>query len=164
MSPLLYRARGGRFEFQYGRNWHLVGQDDKHVVCRLVTERGDFVAQVTLAPYTKEAPGKMVKFEDFVRLTAEAPGWEQQEELEKNANVDVASESGIRAYRVGATGKLGGVAAIQYFHLVAGPRGDQLIVTFTMDPAQASKLSPHDLNLIRSISFPRENAAVSKAE
>jgi hypothetical protein len=154
MSAVVYRDPRGRFELTHGRNWHLVGEQDKYRVYRLLSERGDFVAQATLAPYTKEAPGKMTDLDEFVRLTAQAPGWDQDETLlEKNANVDVPGENGLKVYRVGATGKLGGVAAIQYFHLVAGPGGDQLIVTFTMDPKQAPNLSPHDLTLIRGIRF-----------
>ena len=155
MANITYRDPKNRFELQHGRNWHLVGQEDKHLVYRLLSERGDFVAQVTLTPYAKETPGKVMDIEEFVRLMAAAPGWEQEEGLlEKNAKVDVPGDSGIQVYRVGATGKLGGVVAIQYFHLVAGPAGERMIVTFTMDPKQAPNLSPHDLTLIRSIAFP----------
>src|SRR4029077_3791718 len=70
MSNIVYRDPKGRFELQHGRNWHLVSQDDKHVVLRLLSERGDFVAQVTLTPYTKEMPGKMMDIEEFARLMA----------------------------------------------------------------------------------------------
>jgi hypothetical protein len=155
-SNLVYRDPKGRFEFQYGRNWHLVGHEDKHVVLRLLSERGDFIAQATFTPYTKETPGKMMEIDDFVHLMAEAPGWEQDDQLlEKNASVDVAAERSLKIFRVGAGGKLGGVPAIQYFHLLTGIAGDQMIITFTMDPKQAPNLSPHDLALIRSISFPQ---------
>jgi len=155
MSLITYRDPKNRFEFQYGRNWHMVGQEEKYLVLRLLTERGDFVAQVTFTPYKKETPGNMMDIDDFAQLMGQAPTWEQEEVLlEKNAKVDVSGDSGLKVYRVGATGKLAGVPAIQYFHLVTGSRGDQLIVTFTMDPKQAPNLSPHDLNLIRSITFP----------
>jgi hypothetical protein len=154
MSNITYRDPKGRFELQHGRGWHLVGQQDKHLVYRLLSDRGDFVAQATLTPHTKDAPGKMMELDAFGRMMAEAPGWAQDEVLEKLANVEMPAEGGLKVYRVGATGKLGGVPAIQYFHLVAGPKGDQLIVTFTMDPRQAPNLSPHDMTLVRNISFP----------
>ena len=73
--------------------------------------------------------------------------------MEKNAKVEAASDGEHKVYRVGATGKLNGVSALQYFHLITGGRGDQLIVTFTMDSKQATNLSPHDLNLLRGITF-----------
>jgi hypothetical protein len=114
-----------------------------------------------LTPFTKEAPGKMMDIDDFVRLMAQAPGWEQEDSLlEKNAKVDVSGDEGFKVFRVGASGKLGGVPAIQYFHLVTGARGDQLLVTFTMDPKQAPNLSPHDLTLLRGISFPQVETVV----
>ena len=163
MSNITYRDPKGRFELQHGRNWHLVGQEEKHVVLRLLSERGDFVAQVTLTPYTKETPGKMMDIDEFVRLMAEAPGWEQEDGLlEKNAKVDVSGDSCLKVYRVGATGKLEGVPAIQYFHLLTGLGGEQLIVTFTMDPKQAPNLSPHDLTFLRGITLPRADGTVSK--
>ncbi len=152
MTDVTYRDPKGRFGFQHGRNWHLVSRDDKHLVYRLLTERGDFVAQATLTPYSKESPGKMMELEDFVRRMAEVPGWTQEEVLEKNAHFDVAED--LKVYRVGAGGKLSGVPAIQYFHLVTGPHGDQLIVTFTMDPTQVSNLTQHDMAFLRGVSFP----------
>jgi hypothetical protein len=163
MSAIVYRDSKGRFELQHGRHWHFVGQEEKHVVFRLLSERGDFVAQMTLTPYTREAPGKMMDIDEFVHLMAEAPGWEQEDALlEKNAKVDVSGDSPFKVYRVGATGKLAGVPAIQYFHLLTGLGGEQLIVTFTMDPKQAPNLSPHDLTVLRGITFPRVDATVSK--
>jgi hypothetical protein len=152
MTNVTYRDPKGAFAFQHGRNWHLVGRDDKHLVYRLLTDRGDFVAQATLMPYTKETPGKMMDLDNFARRMAEVPGWTQEEVLEKNANLGVSED--LKVYRVGAAGKLSGVPAVQYFHLMTGPRGDQLIVTFTMDPSQTSNLSQHDMAFLRGVSFP----------
>lgn len=158
MLPLRYRDSQGRFEFQHQREWHLVGQQDQQLVYRLLSERGDFVAQVTFTPYRKEKPGTMMSVDEFAVLMASAPGWEQEGTLlEKKDNVDVSG--GIKAYRVGAAGKLDGVAVVQYFHLLTGPRGDQLIVTFTMRPEQVDQLQLRDLTLIQSITFPEAKNA-----
>ncbi len=165
VTGISYRDARGRFSFQHSRNWHMVGQQDKHLVLRLLSERGDFVAQATLTPFTRETPGKMMDIDQFVALMATAPGWEQEADLiEKNAKVDMPPESGLKAYRVGATGKLSGVAAIQYFHLLTADSGEQMVVTFTMDPKQAPNLSPHDLTLVRNITLSARNdaTAVSK--
>ncbi len=154
MSNIAYRDPKGRFDCAFNRQWHLVGQEDKHVVLRLLSERGDFVAQATITPYLKASGNADV--EEFARLMAGTPGWEQEGDLlEKNASVVVASDSNMKVMRVGASGKLSGVPAIQYFHLVTGPRGDQLLVTFTMDPKQAPNLLSHDLTLIRGITLPQ---------
>jgi hypothetical protein len=152
MALVHYRDAKGRFEFQHSRDWHLVGQQDDHVVYRLLSERGDFIAQATLTPYRKEKPGAMMKADDFALLMANAPGWEQDDKLlEKNENVNVPN--GAKAYRIGAAGKLDGVAVVQYFHLLHGPQGDQMIVTFTMRPEQADQLQLRDMTLIQSITF-----------
>ena len=156
MSAVHYRDPKGRFDLQYARNWHLVSQDEKHLVLRLLSERGDFIAQATLTPYTKVEPGKMMDIDEFVSLMAAAPGWEQEDGLvEKTSKVEAGEDGAHQIYRVGATGKLGGVSALQYFHLIAGAGGDQVIVTFTMDPKQAPNLSSHDLAFLRGIAFPR---------
>jgi hypothetical protein len=160
MTPLHYRDAKARFEIQHGREWHLVGQEDKHVVFRLM-DRGDFVAQATLTPFKKEQPGMMMPIDDFVNLMAAAPGWEHEELLEKNDKVDVAGASGLKVYRVGASGKLEGVKAVQYFYLIQSAQGSQMIVTFTMDPAQAQKLDARDLTLVRSLTLLEGEEAVS---
>lgn len=153
MTDIAYRDPQGRFECRFTRNWHLVGREEKHLVLRLLSERGDFIAQATLMPYRKSS-GK-TDVEDFARLMASTPGWEQEGDfLEKIASVNLASDSKIKVMRVGATGKLSGVPALQYFHLLTGPRGDQMIVTFTMDPKQAPNLQSQDLTLLRGITLP----------
>lgn len=153
MTDIAYRDPQGRFECQFARDWHLVGREEKHLVLRLLSERGDFIAQATLTPYTKSS-GK-TDVDDFARLMAATPGWQQEGDfLEKIASVNLAADSKIKVMRVGATGKLSGVPALQYFHLLTGPRGDQMIVTFTMDPKQAPNLQSQDLTLLRGIALP----------
>ena len=41
---------------------------------------------------------------------------------------------------------------MQYFYLVAGPQGEQTVLTFTMTPKQAQKLESRDLVLVRGLS------------
>ena len=51
--------------------------------------------------------------------------------------------------------KLNGLEVLQYFCLLAGPNGDQLVLTYTMKPADAQKLDTRDLNLLRGVTFSR---------
>lgn len=141
----------GRFELQHGREWRLVGQQEKHLVYRLI-DRGDFVAQVTLTPFKKEEPGNRMALEDFVELMTEAPGWKHEDLIDKNDKVEVGG--GVKVYRVAASGELEGVKAVQYFYLLHDPQGYQMIVTFTMAPNQARNLDARDLALLRGIRFP----------
>jgi hypothetical protein len=55
------------------------------------------------------------------------------------------------------------VRAVQYVYLVAGPGGDQAVLTFTMTPAQTRKLGSRDLEFVRGLLLPgapREGAEI----
>ena len=53
-------------------------------------------------------------------------------------------EGGRWAYRVSAVGQTDGLKVMQNFYLVAGPEGEQVVLAFTMTPAQAKKLGKKD--------------------
>src|SRR5262249_53751897 len=70
---LYHRDSRGRFELTYGREWQTVAQTDEHLVLRLM-DRGDFVAQATITPWTKTDPGQHMSGEDFQEEIANTPG------------------------------------------------------------------------------------------
>lgn len=141
----------GRFELSHGREWHLVGQDDKHVVFRLV-DRGDFVAQATLTPM-KKSSGDMMTLDGFADQMADAPGWKQEEQIDKTDKVNAGD--GVKAYRVAASGELEGVKAVQYFYLLRTDAGHEMMVAFTMSPNQVRNLDARDLAILRAIVLPK---------
>jgi hypothetical protein len=145
----------GRYEFQCPRDWHLVGRTDNHLVLRLL-ERGDFLAQATVAPWKKTEPGKHMSAEEFKALMQQAPGWQQEKWLSKDDKAEMLN--GVlpeyKIVRVQALGQHEGVDAVQYGYLVAGPQGEQTIVTFIMTPNQAPKLEGRDLTIVRSLTYP----------
>lgn len=151
LTRLAYSDPDQRFEFTHTRDWQTVARTDKHLVMRLL-ERGDFIAQVTLTPWKKAAAGQHLSAEEFKQEMDDTPGWEEDEALESG---EATSNNENWIYRSAATGTLNEVKVVQYFYLVAGPGGDQLVATFTMAPTQAQKLAAHDLELVRSIAFPR---------
>ena len=139
----------GRFMLHYNRDWHLVGRTEDHVVLRLV-DRGDFVAQVTVTPWPTLEPGKHAAPAEFQAAMAATPGW-KQEKLEDQGVV--AADNKCWIYRLAAAGQFDGEEAVQYFYLVAGPQGEQTVLTFTMTPKQAQKLESRDLVLVRGLSY-----------
>jgi hypothetical protein len=151
MTDLHFKDPRGRFELRYARDWQVVGQTPEHLVLRLM-DRGEFVAQVSIAPWKKAEPGKHMSEADFKETVAMSPGWEQ-DKLLKQPEV-VALHNGIWAYLVAAEGDLDGVRAVQYWYLLAGPGGDQAVLTFTMTSAQAQKLGSRDLELVRGFTLP----------
>jgi hypothetical protein len=151
MTQLVARDPKGGFELVHARDWYLVGQTDRQMIMRLM-DRGDFVAQLTITTWKKAEAGKHLSEEEFKEAMGQAPGWEQEKLLDNGTRLE-DSRHHYWIYRVGATGALNGVKAIQYFYLVAGPHGDQLVLTFTMTPAQVQKLGTRDVELVRGLTF-----------
>ena len=114
-------------------------------------DRGDFVAQVTLTPWTKAENGKHLAPEDFRQAMADTPGWELEDELQAE---EVPAEGGYWVYRISALGDLDGAKVMQNFYLVAGPDGQQLVLAFTLPPKQADRLGTRDLSMAASLAFP----------
>jgi hypothetical protein len=138
------------FDLQYARDWQIVGQSTEHVVLRLL-DRGDFVAQATLTPWERARPGEHLSPEAFRESTSKTPGWEQGEAVEDG---EVPADGGRWIYRISAPGRMDGLKVVQNFYVVAGPGGEQVLLAFTMTPAQVEKLGTRDLALVRGISFP----------
>jgi hypothetical protein len=153
--PLLtldYTDPKGRFDLTHGRDWQIVGQTDEHLVMRLM-EQGDFVAQVTITPWTADGNKKHMSADDFREAMARTPGWEMEQELQAG-EVPVPENDGRWIYRVSALGKMDGLDVMQNFYLVAGPDGKQVVLLFTLTPKKAPKLADRDLTMACSLDFP----------
>jgi hypothetical protein len=113
-------------------------------------ERGDFIAQVTITPWTAAEKGKHLSAEEFKEAMARTPGWEPDTELQAG---EVPTDDSRWIYRLSALGKMDEETVVQNFFLVAGPEGDQVVLAFTMTPKQADRLGTRDLSLAGSIAF-----------
>lgn len=151
LTRVAYIDPDGRFELTHGRDWQAVARTSKHLVLRLL-ERGDFVAQATLTPWKKAEAGSHLSADEVKQALENTPGWEEDETLEAG---EIDSNNDNFIYRIAAAGTLNEVKVVQYFYLVAGPQGDQLLLTFTLAPAQTQKLAAQDLELVRGIAYPR---------
>jgi hypothetical protein len=160
LQQLTYAEPKGRYALQHTRDWHLVGGTERHQVFRLL-DRGEFVAQATLSPWRKMEPGKHLTGDEFQELIAQTSGWVSEKVL-KTEEVQAAAGSGNWVYQVTAEGEMEGVKALQHFYLVAGPQGDQALVTFTMTPAQAQRLGTRDMDLLRGLAFPTAGDAAGE--
>ncbi len=141
----------GRYEMVHPREWHMVSATDEHQVLRLM-DRGDFIAQATITPWTAADKGKHLSEDDFKAAMYESPGFELTKELQAG---EVPSEQKERwVYRLSALGELDGVEVMQNCYLIAAPNGEQVVVTFTMTPKQADKLGARDLSFVGSLEVP----------
>jgi hypothetical protein len=140
-----------RFDLLYARDWQIVGQMNDHIILRLM-DRGDFVSQLTITPWDTARAGEHLSAEAFREAMAKTPGW-QQEEVVQEGEVP-AERAHYWIYRISAAGRMDGLKVVQTSYLIAGPGGEQLVLAFTMTPAQAEKLGARDLALVSGIEFP----------
>ncbi len=156
LTNITFRDPKGRYEFKHARDWHVVSSEESQQLVLRLLERGDFVAQATLTPLAKGNPGQRMTLKDFADLMSKTPGWEEE------SQVDAPKEEKFNDhvfYRVAANGTLDGTKATQYFYLVHGPRGEQLMLSFSMTPNQTQKLGDRDALMIREILFPQPEAS-----
>jgi hypothetical protein len=158
MTQLYYRDAKSRFDLVYAREWLTVSQTKEHLVMRML-DRGDFVAQVTITPWSQARPGEHLSGEGFQKQMEKVAGWEQTDVLQVG---EVPSDGGRWIYRISALGQLEGVKVLQNFYLVAGPGGEQVVLAFTMTQGQAEKLAARDLALAGSIDFPTSSKQPGK--
>jgi hypothetical protein len=152
LKQLVHRDPNGRYQFLHSRDWHIVGQTDHHLVMRLL-DRGDFVTQATLTPWTNAGPGKHLSPEEFEKLAAGGSNWKMEQVTDRTA---VPTDADRWVYRISARGELDGSPVVQNFYVVATANGDQMIVTFTMRPAAAGRLGTRDLELVNALDFPKK--------
>jgi hypothetical protein len=145
-----YRDPKGRFSLLHPREWLLTGQTNEHVVWRLM-DRGDFIAQVTLTPWTPAEKGKHLSPDDFKAAMNDTSGWRPERALEGG---EVKAEKGLWVYRYSVLGELEGLSVLQNFYLVAGPGGEQIVLAFTMTPKQAEKLGARDVAFVAGLEIP----------
>ncbi|MFO0801494.1 MAG: hypothetical protein U0791_00025 [Gemmataceae bacterium] len=145
---LRFEDHKGRYRFDYPREWHITGQTDDHLILRLL-DRGELVAQGTITAWKKAEAGKHVTVEEFKKAVSDSPGWVSTRILEEG---EVAAENRW-LYRLVADGTIESQPAVQAFHMLAGPQGDQVAVTFAMRPEKVKVLAGRDLALVKSVAL-----------
>jgi hypothetical protein len=147
---LHYSDPRGRYEFQHGRDWHVVSPaNNPQLVLRLM-DRGDFIAQATITSWKKAELKATLSLEQFCEAMKTTPGWKEEELIEKT---ELKEPRGHAVYRLTASGTLDDVKTVQSFYLVASPEGEQMIVSFSVVPSQVQKLGGRDFELVRGITF-----------
>lgn len=150
MTHLRHADAKGRYQFVYPREWHVTGQTESHLVMRLL-DRGEFIAQATITGWKKADAGKHTTADEFKKAVSESPGWIATRVIE---DAELPTDGGRWIYRLTAEGKMENLPVIQAFHLIAGPQGDQAVVTFAMKPEQVKAVGTRDVGLVQAIEFP----------
>lgn len=135
------------YEFVYGRDWHVVVRNDKHLVLRLL-DRGEYVAQATFAAWKPSAGAdEKTALAEFVEATRKSPGWAPEKVLE---NGPMPVGEGRSVYRLCARGKQDGVDVVQAFHLLDGG-GRHLAIATVCNVGMAEKLGTRDAALVAAV-------------
>jgi len=142
---------GGRYEVLHPRDWHVTGATDTHLVLRLL-DGGEFVAQATVTPWAKAEAGRHTAADDFKKAASASPGWVPDRVV---ADGELPAAEGYWVYRFAAEGKAQDVAVLRAVVLVAGPRGDQVVVTVVAPAGRARLLNGRDAALATGIRFGR---------
>lgn len=150
LKYVAHTGPGGKFRLLLDRGWRVVGQTDYHLIIRFL-DRGDFVAQATLTPWQNAGPGKHISPLELEKVVAQ--GWKMEQVLDRG---EVATDSDRWLYRITARGELDGAPVVQSFLVLANADGEQAIVTFTMKPANASRLGTRDVAVVNAIDFAKK--------
>lgn len=147
---LLFRDQKERFTFTYDRNWQVVANQPDQIVLRCL-DRGELVAQANIRPWTSARPGEHLDPKELQQQATQAPGFTLDTVAEQSP---LSANPGYWIYRLAAVGRAGELPLAQTTYAVAGPRGDQLILTFTCEVSKAMKLGAKDLAIVKTVEFP----------
>lgn len=152
LTVMPIRDPKGRFDLNAGRDWQVVSHTESRLVLRLL-DRGDFVAQATVTPWQKAEAGAHADEKEFREQMLSSPGWQVEDVLQEG---ELPSQpAGRYVYRLTARGDMDGTKVVQCFYLVAGPKGDQVVVAFTLKLTQVAKLGARDMILVDGLELPK---------
>jgi hypothetical protein len=149
LLQLEFHDTKGNFDYLAAREWQTVVQGEERTVLRLM-DAGEFVAQVTITPWTTAEKDKHLSPEEFKKAMEQTPGWEMEQELQAT---EMPTDGGRWIYRLSTQGLLDGDKVLQNFYLVAGPDGQQVVLAFTLPPKEADRVANRELSLVSSIAF-----------
>jgi hypothetical protein len=156
LEELEFSPPEGKYTLRHDRDWHIFAEDTRQAVLKWL-DHGETMAQCNLAVGPNAGKGRhqdLGQFRDDIRR-ALGPRFDRVLAAEE---VDGPPEGGFR-YRVAVRGHEGNVGVLWYYYLIAGPEGDQLLVTFTLGVAQAKAFADQDLRLIGTLQWKRADEA-----
>jgi hypothetical protein len=149
MTLLRLTDTEGKYSLTYPRGWNVIGQTGGHTVLRLL-EAGTFSTQATITPWRQVDAGQHTLPADFKTALTKIPKWEPTEVL---ADAEVTGTAGKWIYKYSAKGKQDSANVVQSFYLIAGPSGQQAVVTFLSTPEKAAKMPEREAELLQGIGF-----------
>ena len=143
-------AYDGRYNLLHDRTWHTYWDDPKLVVLKRF-QRGVVTVQCNLSNGPPAGEGKHQDVEEFradVRRTMKG----RFVQFLGAGEIEGDPDGGFR-YKIGVQGREGNDGLLWYYYLIASPRGDQLLATFTLLESEARNFAADDVALIGSLQW-----------
>ncbi len=147
---LVLSPPGAKYSVEHDRDWHLTYEDPKQVVLKRMQD-GAMVAHCRLSVGPNAGKGRHQDPDGFREDVRRALGGRFQQVLEASASDGGPGEN--YQYKVSVAGRERDVAILWYYYLVAGPGGDQLLATFTLEQAAEKRFGDGDQRLIETLSW-----------
>jgi len=154
-------APDGRYNLLHDRRWHTYWDDKKLVVLkRYEPDQKRVTAQCNLVYGPPAGKGKHQDVESFREDVRRALGG-RFGNFVGGGEVDGDPEGGFR-YKLGVQGRQGEVGLVWYYYLIASPRGDQLLATFTLVDSDAAAFGQEDEAIVGSLQWNDPPLAVGR--
>jgi hypothetical protein len=143
-------APDGRYNLLHDRSWHTYWDDRKLVVLKRF-EGGRVDAQCNLIYGPPAAKGKHQDVKEFESDVKRALG-RRFGHVVGGGEVDGDPQGGFR-YKIGIQGRQDDLGLVWYYYLIASPRGDQLLATFTLVDSDAATFGQADEAIVGSLQW-----------
>jgi len=143
-------AFDGRYNLLHDRTWHTYWDDPKVIVLKRF-QKDRITAQCNFTNGPPAGKGKHQDVEEF-RADVRRAMKERFVAFLGAGEPDGEPDGGFR-YRLGVRGREGDVDLIWYYYLLASPRGDQLLATFTFAESDARDFAEDDVALVGSLQW-----------
>lgn len=153
---LLYESTPLGLRFQHDRQWYVTGEQRESVTLRRV-DKGDLVAQCTLAALPPKSAGRQTSLEQFQKDVTYALG--------KNFGEMVSSRqwqnaAGLYCYELVVRGIVDEVPVEWHYYLLAPESGNRVSVAITLEKPMVERVGNADRDLVESLQiFPRMRPA-----
>ncbi len=158
IEHLAYVQPDGAFRFHFPRGWH-VSQSTPKAAALTLMENGQFISECHVLAAPTVAAGTHMSTDEFRAQVQQALGKQFGSFIQEG---EVPAPKGYWIYRLAAAGANGDKPVVWYYHLAAGPQGNQVVFIFRLHPDQIDRFGATDLSVVSSVEFGTPRTATNK--
>ncbi len=146
---LVYESKEHGFAFSYPRNWHIVSENEKLVVMRLI-QRGDLIAQCNVSPLGQKAESHAANLDTLQRDIKHSLGQNFGSFVKASKG---STSSGLTIHEVVAEGTASSQPMHWHYYVVRDKRGQRMTFAFTLESSLVPLLDEVDRQIVTSVQF-----------